>query len=58
MSASAGLLASYEYLDSTVDAIEGLKKAGFKPVSSEFEIRDLGPHTMVVRSIKQPKQRA
>ena len=27
---SAGLLASYEYLDSTVDAIEGLRKAGFK----------------------------
>jgi hypothetical protein len=27
---STGLLASYEYLDSTVDAIEGLKKAGFK----------------------------
>jgi hypothetical protein len=27
---STGLLASYEYLDSTVDAIEELKKAGFK----------------------------
>lgn len=27
-----GLLASYEYLDSTVDAIEDLKKAGFKDV--------------------------
>jgi ActD protein len=27
---STGLLASYEYLDSTIDAIEGLKKAGFK----------------------------
>ena len=27
---NTGLLASYEYLDSTVDAIEGLKKAGFK----------------------------
>lgn len=25
-----GLLASYEYLDSTVDAIEGLRKAGFE----------------------------
>ena len=24
-----GLLASYEYLDSTIDAIEGLRKAGF-----------------------------
>jgi hypothetical protein len=28
---SAGILASYEYLDSTVDAIEGLRKAGFQP---------------------------
>ncbi|MDA0311835.1 MAG: DUF3341 domain-containing protein [Gemmatimonadetes bacterium] len=27
---ATGLLASYEYLDSTVDAIEGLRKAGFK----------------------------
>jgi hypothetical protein len=26
-----GILASYEYLDSTIDAIEGLRKAGFKP---------------------------
>lgn len=26
-----GILASYEYLDSTVDAIEKLRKAGFKP---------------------------
>lgn len=26
---SAGILASYEYLDSTVDAITGLRKAGF-----------------------------
>ena len=25
----SGILASYEYLDSTVDAIEGLRKAGF-----------------------------
>ncbi len=33
MSASRiGLLASYEYLDSTVDAIEKLKKAGFDDV--------------------------
>ena len=30
MSTTGGLLASYEYLDSTVDAIEQLKKAGFK----------------------------
>ena len=29
MSAKGGVLASYEYLDSTVDAIEGLRKAGF-----------------------------
>ena len=28
---SAGVLASYEYLDSTVDAIERLRKAGFRP---------------------------
>ena len=28
---SASILASYEYLDSTVDAIEALKKAGFQP---------------------------
>lgn len=35
MSASTqGLLASYEYLDSTVDAIEGLRKAGFKNVKA------------------------
>ena len=27
---STGVLASYEHLDSTVDAIEGLRKAGFK----------------------------
>ncbi len=27
--ARSGILASYEYLDSTVDAIEGLRKAGF-----------------------------
>ena len=26
-----GILASYEYLDSTIDAIEALKKAGFRP---------------------------
>jgi hypothetical protein len=29
-----GILASYEYLDSTVDAIEGLKKAGFDDVKA------------------------
>lgn len=29
-----GLLASYEYLDSTVDAIENLKKAGFDDVKA------------------------
>ena len=29
MSAGTGLLASYEYLDSTVDAITGLRRAGF-----------------------------
>lgn len=28
------LLASYEYLDSTVDAIEGLRKSGFKAVQA------------------------
>jgi hypothetical protein len=28
---STGILASYEYLDSTVDAIEQLRKAGFAP---------------------------
>jgi hypothetical protein len=28
---SAGILASYEYLDSTVGAIEQLRKAGFEP---------------------------
>jgi len=33
MSSSAnGLLASYDYLDSAVDAIHGLRKAGFKDV--------------------------
>jgi hypothetical protein len=30
MSTSTGILASYEYLDSTVDAITGLRKAGFE----------------------------
>ena len=30
MSATTGILASYEYLDSTVDAITGLRKAGFE----------------------------
>ncbi|MDH3207315.1 MAG: DUF3341 domain-containing protein [Gemmatimonadota bacterium] len=30
MSAGTGILASYEYLDSTVDAITGLRKAGFE----------------------------
>ncbi len=29
-----GILASYEYLDSTVDAIENLRKAGFKNVKA------------------------
>ena len=29
-----GILASYEYLDSTVDAIENLKKAGFKDIKA------------------------
>ena len=32
--ATNGILASYEYLDSTVDAIEGLKKAGFKEIKA------------------------
>lgn len=31
---SQGILASYEYLDSTVDAIENLRKAGFKNVKA------------------------
>ena len=31
---STGMLASYEYLDSTVDAIENLRKAGFKDVKA------------------------
>jgi len=30
MSVGTGLLASYEYLDSTVDAITGLRRAGFE----------------------------
>ncbi len=34
MSSTAALLASYEYLDSTVDAIDQLKKAGFKGVKA------------------------
>jgi hypothetical protein len=34
MSANQGILASYEYLDSTVDAIENLRKAGFKGVKA------------------------
>ncbi len=29
-----GLLASYEFLDNTVDAIEGLRKAGFKDLKA------------------------
>jgi hypothetical protein len=33
---SQGILASYEYLDSAVDGIEGLKKAGFK--ASELKV--------------------
>ena len=33
-SATHGLLASYEYLDSTVDAIEKLRKAGFKQLKA------------------------
>ena len=32
--AGQGVLASYEYLDSTVDAIEGLRKAGFKAIKA------------------------
>lgn len=31
---TTGLLASYEYLDSTVDAIESLRKAGFKELKA------------------------
>jgi hypothetical protein len=31
---SQGLLASYEYLDSTVDAIEKLRKAGFEKITA------------------------
>ncbi len=34
MSTGHGILASYEYLDSTVDAIENLKKAGFKEIKA------------------------
>jgi hypothetical protein len=34
MSAAHGILASYEYLDSTVDAIENLRKAGFEGVKA------------------------
>lgn len=34
MSAGKGVLASYEFLDSTVDAIKGLKKAGFKDIKA------------------------
>jgi hypothetical protein len=34
MSTMTGILASYEYLDSTVDAIENLRKAGFKNVKA------------------------
>lgn len=34
MSTAQGLLASYEYLDSTVDAIENLKKAGFEDIKA------------------------
>ena len=33
-----GILASYEYLDSTVDAIENLKKAGFDEIKA-YEAR-------------------
>ena len=29
-----GILASYDYLDSTVDAIEGLRKAGFEEIKA------------------------
>jgi hypothetical protein len=32
--AAQGILASYEYLDSTVDAIENLKKAGFEGIKA------------------------
>ena len=34
MDNAAGLLASYEYLDSTVDAITALKKAGFEKIKA------------------------
>ena len=34
MDNAAGLLASYEYLDSTVDAIKALKKAGFEKIKA------------------------
>ena len=34
MENTAGLLASYEYLDSTVDAIKALKKAGFEKIKA------------------------
>ena len=34
MENAAGLLASYEYLDSTVDAIKALKKAGFEKIKA------------------------
>ena len=34
MSTAQRILASYEYLDSTVDAIENLRKAGFKEVKA------------------------
>ena len=34
MSAKTGILASYEYLDSTVDAIEKLRKAGFDDIKA------------------------
>jgi hypothetical protein len=34
MSSEQGILASYEYLDSTVDSIENLRKAGFKNVKA------------------------
>ena len=30
----SGILASYEYLDATVEAIDGLRKAGFKDVTA------------------------
>lgn len=32
MSETRGLLASFEYLDSTVDTVEGLRKAGFEDI--------------------------